>query len=192
METKSMTKEELLKKAVEHEASEIESWWANAAGDMGYYYEESFSSGSAQKAFKSFLNSCASKEIAREAMADWFHSDVDTIVDCCGDRIYDAATMIRSNPAGFAKEKTHAEIFIMVCEECRGVKQPHATDWDKAMSRLILQEKNHQEKMAKKDKWFNEVEKLTGMNFHALDERQLDPYGAYNKGITPKEFAKSI
>lgn len=143
-------KDFLLKNAIEIASHEVEQWWQNAAGDMGYYYDENYmdDDSAANKAFKSFLKHCDNKEIAKEAMADWFYDDVSSIVDCCGDRIYDEVTMIRTNPAGFAKDKTHSEVFIAVCEYCRD--HGNGTNWKSAMSRMIMEEKLHVEKMAKR------------------------------------------
>lgn len=42
------------------------------------------------------------------------------------------------------------------------------------------------------DRWFDKVHELTGMDFIALDERRLDPYGAYDRGMSPEDFAKEV
>ena len=142
-----MTKQELLTNAVEIAARETMQWWSNACGDMGYYFEESYhdDGSAAVKAFKEFKKTCADETCAKEAMADWFHSDVDTIVDCTGDHIYDHATMIQSNPAGFAKDVDHNVIFIMICEEIKATN--YGNDIKGAMTRMIV---DHRQRLEKK------------------------------------------
>lgn len=40
------------------------------------------------------------------------------------------------------------------------------------------------------DAWFAKVKELTGMDFFMLEDRHLDPYGAYDSGMSAEDFAK--
>ena len=141
-----MTKQELLTNAVETAARETIQWWSNACSDMGFQYEESFYDvdSKAAKAFEEFKKICANTEYAKEAMADWFHSDIDSIINCTGDHIYDHAIMIRTNPAGFAKDIDQDVIFIMICEEIKATN--YGTDIKGAMTRMIVEHRKHLER----------------------------------------------
>ena len=136
----------LLANAIDIAANETMQWWSNACGDMGYYFEESYhdDGSAAVKAFKEFKKTCADITYAKDAMADWFHSDVDSIVDCCGDHIFDHASMIKSNPAGFGKHIKHDAIFIMICE--RIMETNYGNDIKGAMTRMIV---DHTQRMEK-------------------------------------------
>jgi len=139
---------ELVTNAVEKAAEETMQWWSDACGDMGYNFDQNYfmdDDSAANKAYRSFLKTCANKEYANEAMADWFHSDVDSIVDCTGDHIFDHASMIRSNPAGFAKHIDHDVIFIMICEQIKATN--FGNDIKGAMTRMIV---DHRERLEKK------------------------------------------
>ena len=104
---------------LENAAREIETWWDNAAADMGqcFYPNLHDADSPVMVHYHSLLQSGVPGFEAKESVADWFHSDVDTIVDCCGDRIYDETTRMETDWGKMVKSRDH--IFIEICRKCK-------------------------------------------------------------------------
>lgn len=140
---------DLLKNAVEEAARETYQWWQNAVEDIGNQFEPPLSSKDAQKAYEHYLKTRTDKESVKEAMVDWFAGNTNTIVDYCGDYIYDCATIICHNPPKELHKKSHSEVFVMICKQCQNTHS--GKDWENAMSRLIAYEKSRLAHLAKED-----------------------------------------
>jgi len=121
----------ILSKAIELAAREVVHWAQNAVGDLGYTYKDTLwdSDSFAARKVAELRESGVEEAYIGEALADHMYSDVDTLVDLCGDRIYDEATTIKQDTG-----KDHDEIFKLICLE---VKSNNDGAMAKAMDKLI-------------------------------------------------------
>lgn len=136
---KGITKAELFDNAVEHAASEVYQWWTNAAGDIGYDFDPNLygTTSKLKKIYNRLKREGLDKYALQDAMADYIFDDEDSISDCCGDRIHDEATQIKSNPAGFAKDMFHDEIMIAICKKM--IKKCNGESIKNSMNKMIAE-----------------------------------------------------
>jgi hypothetical protein len=123
----------ILSKAIELAAREVVHWAQNAVGDLGYTYKDTLwdSDSFAARKVAELRESGVEEAYIGEALADHMYSDVDTLVDLCGDRIYDEATTIVSATIIDSPGKTHNDVFKLICLEiksCNGGAMAEAMD----------------------------------------------------------------
>jgi len=115
---------------IETLAREILNGLEDAAGDMGFSFHPMFCNKRALARWNEMKDEGISIEYRKDAMADWFYDDVDSMADLAGDRIFDAACDLASK-----SEKTRDEYFILIANKAKEIT--YASSIKKAMDKLI-------------------------------------------------------
>jgi len=115
---------------IERNVSEMLHGLADAAGDFGYDFHPSFGNPKALIYWNELKKSGVKKDHLKDAMADWFYNDVDTMADLAGDRLHDLACTFTKK-----MNKKRDELFIILAKEAK--KQTYVNAIKKAMDILI-------------------------------------------------------
>jgi len=129
----------ILEKAIEHAAREVFHGLSDAAGDMGYSFHPSCCNSKMKKKWDELKADGLSDEICKDAMADYYYDDEDSMHDLAGDRIFDEAQELVKESG-----KERNELFIMIATEVKKICYGGAVE--KAMDKLIAEHVKMKEK----------------------------------------------